>query len=455
MEMQSPSNMRCAEAGSWRAMARALRLGAAVVGLLGLIAACGSADNASSDSSGGAAGASASAGAAGAAAGATGGSAGASGGGAGGTDAGAAGAATGGAAGDASGGTGGAGGDGGATIGAPIDVPPTEQWVWVPINGTVCADGTEAGVGVNFTTRSRKLVIFFQGNGVCYDLKSCTVFQGLLTGMGSNPLDHMWWGDPNTNHLGIFDRNDASNPFRDDNFIVFPHCGVDGHTADKDSTYFPLKTVHQHGYANVSKALPRILGSFADATRVVVAGFSAGGIGAGANYHQIALAFEALGKPSPFMIDDAGPVLRAPYATALATKSLHNGWGLDKTIDTWCPECATQGYNTVYRKLQELHPGMRLAQLSSYQDQTATSLYALLNLDPLFLGPNMEAGLRDFQTWSAGFQSAVAPSAMRCFFYGGNRHGALVVDALSATPGLAQFLSDQLSGSPSWSSVVP
>src|SRR5262245_12107786 len=75
-------------------------------------------------------------------------------------------------------------------LGVPIDVAPSEQWVWVPIEGTMCADGTEAGVGVNFTTQSRELVIFFQGNGVCYDQATCSFFQKLLTGMGPDPLDH-------------------------------------------------------------------------------------------------------------------------------------------------------------------------------------------------------------------------------------------------------------------------
>src|SRR5438552_560155 len=157
-------------------------------------------------------------------------------------------------------------------LGDPIDVAATEEWVWVPIEGTVCADGTEAGVGVNFTTQSRDLVIWFQGNGVCYDQTTCTLFQSLLTGMGPDPLDHMWWGDKNTGHLGIFDRANPDNPLRQSNFVVFPHCGVDGHTADKDSTYPPLPTVHQHGYANVTTALGRIVPTFLDASRIVVAG---------------------------------------------------------------------------------------------------------------------------------------------------------------------------------------
>ncbi len=338
-------------------------------------------------------------------------------------------------------------------LGEPIDVPDSEEWVWVPIEGTQCADGTEAGIGVNFTSQSRDLLVFFQGNGVCYDLISCTIFQSELTGMGSDPLDHLWWSDPNTNHLGIFDRSDPTNPFRASNFIAFPHCGVDAHTADKDSTYPPLPTIHQHGYANVTITLPRILATFQDATRVVVTGFSAGGIGASANYDQIANGFEGLGMPSPFLIVDAGPILRPPYASATATASLHDGWGLAQTIDTWCSTCPTEGYHTGYRELARRHPGLRSSILSSYNDDTATPLYALLNADTTFDGAEFQAGLLDLATWTASYQDTLAPSAHQEFFYPGSRHGALVVDALSATPGLTDFLNEQLGGSPDWATV--
>lgn len=338
-------------------------------------------------------------------------------------------------------------------LGDPIDVTPTEEWTWVPIDGTVCADGTTAGVGVNFTTQSRDLVIFFQGNGVCYDATTCGLFAGLLTGMGPDPLDHMWWGDKNTGHLGIFDRTNPDNPLRQANFVVFPHCGVDGHAADKDSTYPSMPTIHQHGYRNVTVALRRIVPTFLDASRIVVAGFSAGGIGAGTNYHQIATAFEAAGKPPPYLIDDAGPVLRPPYLGPMAQSALRTGWGLDQTIEPWCPDCATAGYHAVHETIARLHPGLRSSVVCAYNDAIVTALYSLLNGDGTFDGTRLDAGLRDLSDWSASFQSSVAPSVQHEFLYPSSRHGAIVVDSLSATPGLAAFLSDQLNDSPTWATV--
>jgi hypothetical protein len=197
-----------------------------------------------------------------------------------------------------------------------------------------------------------------------------------------------------------------------------------------------------------------MLATFQDATRIVIAGFSAGGIGAAANYHQLATGFEALGKPPPFLIVDGGPILPPPYAGPNATSSLQNGWGLATTIDTWCSTCPTEGYHTGYEQLSRMHPGLRSAIISSYADVVATPLYALLNATA-FDGARFEAGLRDMAVWTASYRDSITPSVHREFYYGGGRHGALVVAGLGATPGLAAFLDGQLGGGPGWESVVP
>lgn len=347
--------------------------------------------------------------------------------------------------------------DAGVVLGSPIVVAPAdlEKWIWVPIPEMRCADDTPSGVGVNFTSKSRELVVFFQGNGVCYDALTCNVFKNLLVGMGPDPLDHMWWGNTAQGQTGLFDRTDATNPFRQSNFVVLPHCTVDGHTADKDTSYPGVGVVHQHGYANARHALEHILPTFLDATRVVVAGYSAGGIGATANYHQIATAFEAFGKPAPFLVNDSGPILRPPFLSTGAQKTLRDGWGLAKTVDPFCPKCKTDGIHAIYETLATLHPGLRSSQLCAYEDGTVTSLYRLMNGDiNVFDGTKLRNGLLDLDTWAAGFQSAVAPSAHRAFYFESADHGAMVAP-LPSRPGLAAFVGDQLSGSPTWTSIKP
>ncbi len=337
--------------------------------------------------------------------------------------------------------------DAGPEAGA-IVVPPDQldQWVWIPIPDMVCGDGSPSGVGVRFTNASRNLVIWFQGNGVCYDAKTCGIYRDLLVGMGPDPLDHMWWGDKNQGQTGIFNRDDPANPFRNDNFIVLPHCTVDGHTANKQSSYPLLPTFEQRGYRNVTEALRHIVPTFPAATRVVVSGFSAGGIGSTANYHQIAAAFEARGLASPFLIADSGPLMDAPYLSEIARNALRAGWGLDDTVYPVCTECTTEGPGAAYRAIAARHPGVRQSVLSATSDGVAMSLYRLLNYD---------INLLDADRFKRGLLAlADANPQLHVFYYPGDRHGALVFP-LADSPGLVEFLKAQLSGDPSWTSVTP
>ncbi len=340
----------------------------------------------------------------------------------------------------------------------PIAVAPEdlEKWVWIPIDGTRCADDTPAGVGVNFTNQSRELVVFFQGNGVCYDALTCSLFKDLLVGMGPDPIDHLWWGNKKAGEVGIFDRSDATNPFRKSNFVVFPHCTIDAHSADKDSEYAGVGVVHQHGYKNVTTALDLIVPTFADATRIVVAGYSAGGIGATINYHQIATAFATVGKPPPLLINDSGPILRPSFLSKTAQKNLRAGWGLDKTVDPFCPKCVTAGLHSIYETVAELHPGVRSSQLCSYSDSVVTMLYRLLNGDiNIFDSTKLKNGLFDLEGWLADNQTRLTPSAHRSFFFTGDQHGTMVGGPLTARAGLTAFLTDQVEGKPTWTTVKP
>jgi hypothetical protein len=336
-----------------------------------------------------------------------------------------------------------------------IKIPDVDKnkWVWIPIEGNVCGDGTPAGIGVNFTDESRQLVVWFQGNGICYDTISCNLFPQMLVGMGADPITHLFWDDPNSALHGPFNRKDELNPFRKDNFVVFPHCALDGHAGDKDTDYIGIGTVHQHGYTNVTRALKRIVPTFSDATRVIVAGFSAGGIGTVANYHQIATAFEAIGKPPPFMINDAGPVIQQPWLAMSGQKALRKGWGLDATFISFCPECIDGGIHLVHEAMWKTHKGMRSSLISTYSDGVAGMLYRLIDKAPLVIHTYHD-GLQSFEKWAESKQAEIAPSKHRSFFRPGGAHGQIYPD-FSANPELAAFVQAQLDDSPTWQSDVP
>ena len=119
--------------------------------------------------------------------------------------------------------------------------------------------------------KSDKLLIFFQGGGACWDListrfGSCTT--SLQPDAGSN--------------LGVFNRSDTRNPFRDYTVVQALYCSGDVHGGNVTRNYRDPsgKPVQQHGAANVRAMLDWLaaqkLGAPSDA---VAMGDSAGSLG--------------------------------------------------------------------------------------------------------------------------------------------------------------------------------
>ena len=237
-------------------------------------------------------------------------------------------------------------------------------------------------------------------------------------GHGPDPISHLFWENLGSALHGPFNRQDGRNPWRKANFVVFPHCALDGHAGEKETDYVGVNhKVHQHGYTNVTRALKRIVPTFKDASRITVAGFSAGGIGTVANYHQIAEAFEAVGRPPPFMVNDSGPIMQAPYLNMNGQKGLRKGWGLDDTFISFCPECIEDGIHLVHEAMWKKHVGMRSSLISTYSDGVAGMLYRLIDRSPNVFNTFGE-GLKEFEKWAASKQGEIgrastAPSSGR------------------------------------------
>src|SRR5690606_21311316 len=135
-----------------------------------------------------------------------------------------------------------------------------------------------------------------------------------------------------------------------------------------------------------------VVPTFTDATRVVLAGFSAGGVGISASYHQIAEAFESFDQPPPYLIIDGGPFMRPPFLSESAQATLRERWGLDETIGSFCPSCLEEGFHDLYRVNATLHPGLRASLVCTYEDSVVRLLYGVLNGEP-FGASEMTAGL--------------------------------------------------------------
>ena len=96
-------------------------------------------------------------------------------------------------------------------------------------------------------------------------------------------------------NVGILDRTNAANPVKDWSFVYVPYCTGDFHGGNNVTTVPGASGPPQHfvGYANVGMYLDRLVPTFHNATRILLAGLSAGGFGAVFNYARVAEAFGA------------------------------------------------------------------------------------------------------------------------------------------------------------------
>ena len=339
-----------------------------------------------------------------------------------------------------------------------------ESWRYRAIGGYACGDGSTGGVLVNLTKKSRRLLVFLDGRGACWDADGCigptpTAFLGPV----DDGMVQKWFGThafPGDLRAGVFDRTDATNPFRDDNFVYLVDCGGDAFLGANLWPYMlgngKSATVFHFGYQNVAVALGQLTAAFADTPRLVLAGAGTGGIGALGNYWQVATAFAAVKGPLPILVDDAGPVFSATWLSTATQATFQDAWGIVATVDSYCPACAPKmgtGYVEMWRAVALARPGMRGAFVSSSGDAEMVRLYSRLDGDPMFDAPKFRLALDETGHAFDAAEAALAPARLRYFYYPGAAHGALATAPLSTTPGFADFLAKELADDPAWKSV--
>jgi hypothetical protein len=163
------------------------------------------------------------------------------------------------------------GDDDAQTTAAPA-AEPEPRWVRLqPGGATSCARGDPYSFWVRRADPA-KLVIFFQGGGGCWNAETCAP--------GSEWFDDaVDEGDNPLFQRGIFDFDRADNPFRDWSFVYVTYCTGDLYTGTRDFDH-GVFTVRHRGRTNAEAALDRTFARFRDPSRVLIAGCSAGSVGA-------------------------------------------------------------------------------------------------------------------------------------------------------------------------------
>ncbi len=327
-----------------------------------------------------------------------------------------------------------AGGEGGST--APVAGLKPNEWVWAPVAGAYCRDGSDTGFAVSLASPpSDKLMIYFEAGGACMDQFFCSAIATPVT-FGASEFTS-WKAHsgsaPSMPDTGLFNRGDAANPVAGWNMVYIPYCTGDIFSGANPNGMVPNVGPQKFvGYTDVHLDLERIVPTFPGTTKVLLSGSSAGAYGAVANYVQTTRAFG--GSTSVYLLGDSGPPLEAPYVANCAQTQLAGLWGKDGALADCGSDCSNpNSYFTDFTKhLTKTYPTMPFGLVSSTQDQIMGLFFGYGNpgncvdsaLPTSTLpGATYQAGLQDAEMKLAG-----APN-WGAFLYAGTQHTSVETTA--------------------------
>lgn len=199
---------------------------------------------------------------------------------------------------------------------------------WVMQEGgeeCVCADGSDF-VYFSRVDDPERVLLYFQGGGACFTAETCRFEDGTYKA-DTGPDDNPEGGE------GIFDLDHPGNPFAGWSMVFVPYCTGDVHIGDATTVYAEGLTVEHNGFPNAMAAYRHLVETFPDATEVVVAGSSAGGVPAPifAGY-----ASDDLPDARVTALSDAS----GGYpSTPLVNTTIGSLWGAFRNVPDW-PEAA-------------------------------------------------------------------------------------------------------------------
>lgn len=220
------------------------------------------------------------------------------------------------------------------------------QWEMVELpaaSGASCGNGSPYRFFVNRTPLSKDVAITYEGGGACWDQKAC-LGEGRLgaTNPDGIPPDYMQsvnvaYGlvTPFTarNHPG---QQVQTQPW---NLVFLPYCTGDVHSGSKVTTYddaYPAtpRVQYHRGQANVAAAAAWLKANLPPVERMMLTGYSAGGVGSTTTYALMRDTLTPSGHAT--LLADSGPLVPTPrtadpvaYPAVLLHNTIREVWGLD------------------------------------------------------------------------------------------------------------------------------
>jgi hypothetical protein len=325
-------------------------------------------------------------------------------------------------------------------------------WRPVPVDGTLCRDGTGTGYAINLNPASRKLLIYLEGGGACFNELSCL----------QNP--ESW--PPNDTSLmksltrnWIMSRTSDNSPFKDWNLVYIPYCSGDVHTGSAMSGY---NGEPQVGFQNYKKDLADIIPQVPNLEQVVLTGVSAGGFGVAWNWMWTQ---DAFGSVPVFALDDSGPPMGPEYLAECQQQKYHALWNWTPGLHPACTECDIPAGKVVRPLLEATlrrRTSTRMGLLSYDEDGTIKQFFSYgvdncVNWDaedvPAYPYGKFSTGLAELRQAWAPFPQVAA------YVVNGGSHTFLSSDIASVKTGtsisMLEWINKLITQSDGWTNVAP
>ncbi len=249
-------------------------------------------------------------------------------------------------------------------------------WEQIELPGTVCGNGSQYKFYVWDNPGSNDLVLLFEGGGACWDYPSCSGQAGILSAANRDGISDGYAFDFQAQFVSpVLNGADPGIPLRPKNPIVtqgwdavyMPYCTGDVHVGNAATVYTdpsgqnPPIVWNHAGFNNTRTAMQYLASRFPDIDKLLVTGFSAGGVATQAGYYEVR---RTLDPAQSYMLNDSGPLFPAPDAS-YSSRPLHEEiravWGLDSVFDELPASFDPDDYGSITDMVALEFPGDQLA----------------------------------------------------------------------------------------------
>lgn len=254
-----------------------------------------------------------------------------------------------------------------------VDGGNTYPWVRVELPGTVCSNGSQYRFWYYDSPTSNNMVISYEGGGACWDYPSCSGQTGILGAANPNgiPTDYITQmkakfvsplingADPG---IPLF-RSKTNLVTNGWDMVYMPYCTGDVHVGNRVVTYNdptgqnPPLTFRHNGYNNSVAALNFLRTRFPSIGKLLVTGFSAGGVATNTIFYQARRTL--LPTVKAYLLNDSGPVFPAPsssYNSRLLHQTITTSWNMASLFSQLPAPFNPNDYGTINQMVAQQFP---------------------------------------------------------------------------------------------------